>query len=62
MRLLYLLSVSLAIANLVSAGLFAEDSFVRMIGHKEFKAAIEENVRPRPIADTLFQLKGCLNL
>ena len=42
---LQLLVLSLALApNLVSAALFPRNSQVKMIGHKEFKEAMKQNV------------------
>ena len=42
---LQLLVLSLALApNLVSAALFSRNSQVKMIGHKEFKEAMKQNV------------------
>lgn len=45
-----ILALTLALAPAVSqAALFAEDSVVKMIGAKQFKKAMKENVRCRKL-------------
>lgn len=49
MAISLLLAVSLILGSMIAfAGLFTEDSLVRTIGHKDFKAAMKENVRKTP--------------